>query len=93
MPEQNKRVSGRKNKRSSEPVPVKNEKNAKPVSSEPIPEKNEKPEPMPEHIERSSEPVPVSLKLYIIYCFSSRHVSTFLSLVMHILLSASDGNR
>lgn len=62
MPEQNKRVSGRKNKRSSEPVPVKNEKNAKPVSSEPIPEKNEKPEPMPEHIDKSSEPVPPAME-------------------------------
>lgn len=62
--EQNKRSSGRKNKRSSEPE-------HKEGGSEPMPEEKGRSEPMPEHNEKSSEPMPVSLKLYILYCLSS----------------------
>ncbi|XP_058222583.1 uncharacterized protein LOC131332397 isoform X1 [Rhododendron vialii] len=63
--EQNKRSSGRKNKRSSEPEhkeggsePMPEEKGR----SEPMPEEKGRSEPMPEHNEKSSEPMPPAIE-------------------------------
>ncbi|KAE9459549.1 hypothetical protein C3L33_08567, partial [Rhododendron williamsianum] len=53
--EQNKRSSGRKNKRSSEPE-------HKEGGSEPMPEEKGRSEPMPEHNEKSSEPMPPAME-------------------------------